>query len=483
MPTSPRRYEKIKDINDRMEPYFMSHARGRYAGSRDSGQRQPRHEKKSPPNRQGQPYVKAPPRDSTQTASIFKTRSFQFLVDAVGAENIAIALESSMTRVAELMKGERFTPETAFHMETTLGLPHGFFDQPNPGLAAETIARLKSPLDFIQTDDGQDVVSEALKPASAPNVGQQSFLEDSLSEEAKMPKKATGGSPRAVKNSRSEAAEQPEPQVSRKTSRSKYKTSPETPQQQPLALNDSAEVENIRRANLHVLTSRNGSKARLGVVMEMSGSNMAHRLHGKKRMDSVEANRFTERLGLPTGWLDTPRSEAEIPESVSRMLAPASRGRASVQQHEPLAAETNDGVPGKPADAEAHTGRARMGALGDSESPSPVSTDVAGEKETIVVSPLDHASNLADDLAGRSREDSDDEAPATTPATLESFPASAIPQRNPVPLPFACVTSLDNLHGIEPIAEALIKTLAGKARTGRLDELKALELLQQAVLL
>jgi len=56
-------------------------------------------------------------------------------------------------------------------------------------------------------------------------------------------------------------------------------------------------------------------------------------------------------------------------------------------------------------------------------------------------------------------------------------------EQNPAPLPFASVTSLDNLHGIAPIAEALIKTLAGKARTGRLDELKALELLQQAVLL
>jgi hypothetical protein len=43
------------------------------------------------------------------------------------------------------------------------------------------------------------------------------------------------------------------------------------------------------------------------------------------------------------------------------------------------------------------------------------------------------------------------------------------------------VTSLDDLIGIEPIAEALIKTLAGKARTGRLDETKALELLQQIV--
>src|ERR1700757_5484418 len=247
-----------------MEPYFMSQARGRYAGSRDGGQHHPRHESKSPPNRQRQPYVKAPPRDSAQTASIFKTRSFQFLVDAVGAENIAIALESNMTRVAELMKGERFTPETAFHMETTLGLPHGFFDQPNPGLAAETIARLKSPLDFIQTDDGPDVEPQVLKPASALNVDQQPLHKDSVSEEAQMPKKAAGGSPRAVRNSRSEMPEQPEPHAPLKASASKDKASPKTPQQQPLALSDSAEVENIRRANLHVLTSRNGSKVRLG---------------------------------------------------------------------------------------------------------------------------------------------------------------------------------------------------------------------------
>ena len=460
----------------------MSQARGRYAGSRDSGQRQPRHEKKSSSIRQGQPYVKAAPRDSIQTASIFKTRSFQFLVDAVGAENIAIALESSMTRVAELMKGERFTPETAFHMETTLGLPHGFFDQPNPGLAAETIARLKSPLDFIQTDDGPDGESGALQPASALDVGQQPLFQDSLSEEAQMPKKATGGSPRAVKSGRSETAKQTKPHAPLKDSPSKSRTPPETTQQQTLALNDRAEVENIRRANLHVLTSRIGSKARLGVVMAMSGSNMAHRLHGKKRMDSIEANRFTERLGLPAGWLDTPRSEDEIPDSVSRLLAPASRGRASVEQHEQLTATTNDGVPGKPAAAKAK-GRARASALSEPESPSPVSADAAGEKETIVVSPLDHVSDLSDGVAGRSPEERDVEAPAATPATLESSPASAIAQRGPVALPSTSVTSLDNLHGIRPIAEALIKTLAGKARTGRLDELKALELLQQAVLL
>jgi plasmid maintenance system antidote protein VapI len=49
-------------------------------------------------------------------------------VNAAGAENLALALDSNLTRIAELANGERFTAETAFHMEATLGLPHGFFD-------------------------------------------------------------------------------------------------------------------------------------------------------------------------------------------------------------------------------------------------------------------------------------------------------------------------------------------------------------------
>ncbi|MEM5354298.1 hypothetical protein VOI32_40375 [Paraburkholderia caribensis] len=465
----------------------MSQARGRYAGPRRNGQHQPHHEKKPPPQRPGPPYVKAPPRDSTQTASIFKTRSFQFLVDAVGAENIAIALESNMTRVAELMKGERFTPETAFHMETTLGLPHGFFDQPHPALADEIIARLKSPLDFVQIDEGIDAEPEVPEPAPARTVDQQPVPEDRLSEEAQMPKKVAGGSPRAVKNRQSEMPAQSEPRAPRKAARSKDKPSPKTPQQQPLALSDSAEVENIRRANLHLLTRRNGSKVRLGVVMEMSGFNIADRLHGKKRMDSVEITRFTERLGLPVGWLDSPRTEAEIPESVSRLLAPAPRGRASVQQHESPAPATNDGVQGKRVDGKVRTRRERASALDTSESPAPVSADVAEDRETIVVSPRTDVNDSPDDLASRSFDEKDEAVPAPTRAPSESMPgslpASAQQQQSPAPLAFATVTSLDNLHGIAPISEALIKTLAGKARTGRLDELKALELLQQAVLL
>ena len=91
----------------------MSQAHGRYSGSRDKGQRQSRQPSKATSHRQNKPYVKAPPtRDPVQTASIFKTRSFKLLVDLVGAENIALGLDSNLTRVAELVNGERFTPET-----------------------------------------------------------------------------------------------------------------------------------------------------------------------------------------------------------------------------------------------------------------------------------------------------------------------------------------------------------------------------------
>lgn len=72
---------------------------------------------------------------------------------------------------------------------------------------------------------------------------------------------------------------------------------------------------------------------------------------------------------------------------------------------------------------------------------------------------------------------------ATVSAPLEQLPPARIPQAHPIQHSFTSVTSINSHEGIEPIVEALITTLAGKARTGRLGELKALELLEQAVLL
>lgn len=452
----------------------MSQPRGRYSGSRDKGQRQPRQPSKATSHRQNKPFAKTQStRDPAQTASIFKTRSFKLLVDAAGAENIALGLDSNLTRVAELINGERFTPETAFHIETTLGLPDGFFDEPNPVLTPEIISRLRSPLDFVDTNvEPEAAYEEASRPTSVTQFNHHPTPTDHLPREPEMPKKTSGGSPRAVANSKTTIAAKPATATRPQSAPAKVKASSKTESQQSLALNDVATVENIRRANLHVLTSRKGSKARLAEVMEISDSNMANRFYGQKRMDDPEANRLTKRLGLPDGWLDVPRSVTDIPEPVSDLLVPASRRHMAAQHELPPVVEPTTTAARKPASSKLKTAGARHAPTPDANNTS-VLTSVAAKSN-----------------AGMGQEDPTF-SPASEPAD-NGVPFSVVHQQfTPViaqqaitdPHRLTSATSLDNLRGIEPIAEALLKTLAGKARTGRLDEMKALELLQQAVLL
>src|SRR5471030_360347 len=455
----------------------MSQARGRYSGSRDNRQGQPRQPSKTTPHRQNKPYVKAPPtREPSQTASIFKTRSFKLLVDAVGAENIALGLDSNLTRVAELVNGERFTPETAFHIETTLGLPDGFFDQPNPVLTPETISRLRSPLDFIHANAEPDIAYEqVLKPAPVTQAIQHFTLTDRLPREPEMPKKTDGRSPRTVAKSNTAAAK-PATATPTKSAPAKVKVSSKSGAQQTLPLNDIAALENIRRANLHVLTSRKGSKVRLGAVMEISDSNMANRFYGQKRMNDAEADRFTERLGLPTGWLDVPRSVTDIPESVSDLLVPPSRHHASAQQELPPTIEPKATAAKKSAGTKAKTAGTRL--LPPDADGTDDPTGVAAETNS-VIGQRDQAVPSTSESAIRQPVDSN----VSFSVVRQQIAPSSITQVITGPRRLTSATGLDDLLGIEPIAEALIKTLAGKARTGRLDEMKALELLQQAILL
>jgi hypothetical protein len=69
------------------------------------------------------------------------------------------------------------------------------------------------------------------------------------------------------------------------------------------------------------------------------------------------------------------------------MLAPAPRGRASVQQPEPPALATIDGAKADRSGGKTRTRRERATALHHSDSPSIVSSDVVEDKASIVVSP------------------------------------------------------------------------------------------------
>ncbi|SDR47280.1 hypothetical protein SAMN05443245_5998 [Paraburkholderia fungorum] len=445
----------------------MSQPRGRYPGSRDKGLHQSRPAPKQTSHRQNKPYAKSPPaRDAGQTASIFKTRSFKWLVDAVGAENIALGLDSNLSRVAELINGERFTPETAFHIETTLGLPEGFFDQPNPALPSATITRLKAPLDFIHANIEPELTDEQ-RPSTLTNTHTSN---DRLHRESEMPKKIDSGSPKSVvRNSPAQAKSAAAP--SAKAASAKAKAPIKRGAQQSLPLNDEAAVQNIRRANLHVLTSRKGSKVRLAAVVDISASNLDNRLYGQKRMDDAEAHRFTERLGLPSAWLDIPREVTDIPESVSALLDPQSGRPAPDQQPRSVATTPETAVARKSASKKVKAASSRH------VQPSAVEQSTSAVVTKDAVEALDTASTSAPTPAVKQAADNDASLPVShlQPAPVPFTAAVAEPSRS------ATVTSLYDLVGIEPIAEALIKTLAGKARTGRLDEMKALELLRQIV--
>ncbi|MGX7002288.1 hypothetical protein [Caballeronia sp. KNU42] len=387
------------------------------------------------------------------------------LVDAVGAENIALGLDSNLARVAELVNGERFTPETAFHIETTLGLPDGFFDQPNPVLTPEIIGRLRSPLDFIHANAEPEIAYEQVsKPAPATQANQHSTLTDRSPREPEMPKKTNVGSTRTVAKSNVTAAK-PATATPTKSAPVKVKAPSKSGTQQSLPLNDVAVLEKIRRANLHVLTSRKGSKVRLAVVMEISESNMANRFYGQKRMDDTEAIRFTERLGLPTGWLDIPRSVTDVPESVLELLAPPSR-HASAEQELPPANAPKATAAKKPAATKAKNAGAQITPPSDSNGTGGT-TGVAAETNVVPLQ-ADQAVPSAVEPAIPQPVAND----VSFSAARQQAAPAPVTQIIMEPRRLTSTTSLDDLQGIEPIAEALLKTLAGKARTGRLDEMK-----------
>lgn len=452
----------------------MTQQYGRHSGPRGDGKRQSRQPAKATPPRDKKPYARVPPaRDPAQTASIFKTRSFKWLVEVVGAENIALGLDSNLTRVAELINGERFTPETAFHMETTLGLPDGFFDRPNPALTAETIDRLKAPLDFISANARIESSSaEESDATAAAQMTAQSAHTNHLHRKSEMRKKTGAISQHDVTESKPAGARNAKPTPS-KPAQANARASIKPVGQQPLPLSDTTSLQNIRRANLHALTSRKGSKARLATVMGISTSNLDNRLYGQKRLDDAEASRFTDRLGLPSAWLDVPRSISDIPEPVSALLDPV-MGRTTANATEvAIAVEPEPTAAKSPARKQAKTASQRHDkpAKFDRISSPTATKEVTAHQEPFappaadlsVVPPVQNDAPMPVDLVH------------PTPAIAKEVLGE--PRRS------AVVTSLDDLIGIAPIAEALIKTLAGKARTGRLDEMKALELLQQIVLL
>ncbi|WP_449493633.1 hypothetical protein [Caballeronia sp. M23-90] len=385
------------------------------------------------------------------------------LVNAAGAENLALALDSNLSRIAELADGERFTPETAFHMETTLGLPHCFFDQPNPVLTEEVMARLRSPLEDLQKDAVADELDDqAEQTVVASSIGHTIGIDVASTrnnEMATKAQKATATPPSAKKGNSASIRDVPQKGKGHASTSAVKPSKAEL--QQSLELAAEPSLPEIRRANLHVLTARNGSKALLSRLLNLSQSNMAHRLHGKKRLDDAEAERMTAVLGLPSGWLDIPREAPDVPAAVMEALTPLGRRRSM-----PQSATGADDTSAFPIER-----NEVKGAESVDQAVRPVDEEVPIQPEA-----HDRFDIAVSGALAKSHEDaSNATSSSTAPAGFLAHAADTFPS--------TIMTDLDTLRGIAPVAEALLKTLAGKARTGRLDEGTALKLLQQVAML
>ena len=441
----------------------MSRTFGR-PDSRGSG---PRPARQHPPTSASQTQKKhygkpVQSKDPAQTASIFKTRAFKVLVDAVGAENVALGLDSNLARIAELVSGERFTPETAFHMETTLGLPDGFFDHPNPALPPDVIARLRSPLENRPMDSVFDDPADPSPTHKSADPTKHPVLSEAVTaKDVDMPRK-TNTAPAPV-SKKGKVIEPKGTGAMAKTDQSKgVSRAAKAAHQQSLELASTPSIPEVRQANLHILTARNGSKALLSRMLNLSQSNMAHRLHGKKRLDDVEAKRFTDVLELPVGWLDTPRQTNDVPDHVNELLAPTSRKRKTA---------TPTATIYKPQAAVAKHLVDEISTVLQPQTVSVLKQDVTSNPMEIVAT-VANAANLLNKPVGAVDGANQNNQSSNTGKDLANDALS-----------ISVASDLAHLRGIPPIAEALLKTIAAKARTGLLNEHKALELLQQMILL
>lgn len=411
-----------------------------------------RHQGFRPPR---QPMAEVP----KNVASALRVKNFKLLVDVAGEEGLAIALDMSLPRVKQLAEGLDFSNETTHHIETTLRLNSGFLDQVNPKLTDEEVSRLKSPPQDERLD-------EPLTPPKPP----------------RLPESTTGSAPARIDEVPPVSATSTETDKENLMPRSKATpTAAPAPQQAPApqaapAGEGEEALREVRRLNLLTLTQRPGAKTRLGQLTGLSAANVSHRLHGNKIFDQETSDFFCSRLGLPAGWFEQPRTEADIPEVSMKLLtdkdaaplvaptglpAPAAkktRGPRKARAAAPVPAATH-----AQAAAAAPGGGISLsvGAMGKSSTP-------AAAAPVVAAAPV--ASTPRAPVAPRQS--------VARPAVAPAAPSATAPQVSVAELAMAVTAG-----GVGPIAEALIRTLASKSREGRLQEDRALQMLVEAAAL
>lgn len=433
-----------------------------------------------------------PSYDVNRLAPAIKVKNLKLVADAMGgSEALGVALDLSVGRIEQLLRGEEFGGETAFHIETTLRLPNGFLDQVNPRLTDEILNRLKSlqaQTDSTESDTPLQDSPASQQPVDAPSLERSAQVaspetsSQTANEESTMPRASAKPSKKSATKPQQAAAKKPAAAAKppAKTTAS-AKSAPAAAAQRPLNLSGD-DLLAVRRANLAVLTEAKGAKGRLAELSGLNGVHISHRLSGIRRFDDEQAKMLANAAQLPEDWFDTPKADADIPAATRKLLeyVPKPRGSIKEQREAERQARIASGDLKPRTRKKAESNAKTPAALPPADLKAPrlakglVSTPAAVKEPATTASAPKLSLGMPTATAT---------AAAPTPARAAKTPvseaaaaiaASPSPATSPAFLP-------DDLQGIGPIAEALLKTLAGKARQGKLSDEAAYGLLSEVM--
>jgi len=430
---------------------------------------------KGPPSRhaasRGAPRGSAPPPFSNTPA--VRVLNFRKIHEACGAEALALKLGMPLGRISEMLEGVNFGPELAYHLEVALGLAFGFMDRHGATLLPEDITRIKAaPLDDLP----EEVHVPAAPSLSAnPPPPSATVLPTSLSEqEPPMPKPTTPATaPSSAQDVNVEPAE--------------------------------AAARDVRRINFELLTKPKGVKTRLVELTGLSPANISHRLHGHKIFDAETGEFFCQKLGLPSGWFEVLRSEADIPPEVHQLLASAG-GAVAPRVTQPRS--TSKTALPKPAGTPLAQTRAQKAAKSApagtpgtlslsagvpvrhqvtvSQAPAPPTTRRPATPPTTLHLPASAAAPIAATAPAAKAPAVKPAAPsAQKPAAIEASPAGALAAQTAATqalslMQYPAVRGLDSAG---PMGLAFLLVLQQRMAAGRLPEDKAAALLQEVLAL
>jgi hypothetical protein len=253
----------------------------------------------------------------SEMLSAVRANNLNFLRKELGDVLLEKRTGMMLNRLRELCDGRGFDDGVAFHLESELGLPSGFFDRLNPQLSQEVLARLKSlqeegPLDETSISTTPTSVLEADEPftASVENTSSRTVLH------------LTGG-PMLGKMKRLDTEDKKMDTLEPTATATKKIGRPARTPREEVDISSAPAAEQARLSNFQMLLSAHGAKSRLAKLMNCSPSVISLLLTpkpGRSVFSREYANRVTNALGLPLGWLDERHELTEVPEQVLQLL-------------------------------------------------------------------------------------------------------------------------------------------------------------------